>query len=252
MPGRWVVVVPVKDAAAGKTRLSGALDDGSRTALARAMALDTVAAAVSCPAVGVVVVVTADMVVARDASDDGRTLRTETGIGKGVGNGVGVGVGTTVRVVPEPPHTGARSGLDAAAAAGVAAARALVPAASVGVLLGDLPALRPDDLAAALAAAEAHPRCLVADVAGTGTTLLTVADGARFDSRFGAGSAAAHVALGYVLLDVAEASTLRHDVDLPADLEVLRELRPGPRTTRVLGHLGAGGDGGLAEAEQQP
>ena len=228
MPGRWVVVVPVKDATAGKTRLSAALDGRSRVALARAMALDTIAAAVGCPPVGLVVVVTGDEVVRREAPALAPSLGRLAGASSDV---------ATVRVVPEPPHAGQRSGLDAAAAAGVAAGRALVPTAQVGVLLGDLPALRPDDLAEALAAAEGHRRALVPDAPGTGTTLLTVAAGVEFDSRFGVGSAAAHVALGYAPLDVDVASTLRHDVDLPVDLERVRVLRPGPRTARLLDRL---------------
>lgn len=231
MPGRWVVVVPVKDATAGKTRLSGALDGRSRVALARAMALDTITAAVSCPKVGLVVVVTADEEVRRDAPALAQSLSRVAGP---------EGNTATVRVVPEPSHAGQRSGLDAAAAAGVAAGRALVPTAPVGVLLGDLPALRPDDLADALVAAEARPRAMVPDAPGAGTTLLAVGNGVQFDSRFGAGSAAAHVGLGYVRLDVPPDSTLRHDVDLPVDLEKVRAMRPGPRTARLLDRLLAG------------
>ncbi|GEL93692.1 2-phospho-L-lactate guanylyltransferase [Cellulomonas composti] len=218
----WSVVVPVKDAAAGKTRLGGVLDDRARTALVRAMALDTIAAAAACAAVGQVVVVTADEVVAREAIQARRPVWARA---------------AGVRVVPEPSHAGARSGLDAAAGVGVAAARATAPSAHVGVLLGDLPTLRPADLALALDAAAAHERAMVADAPGTGTTLLTFAGGAAFDSRFGAGSAAAHAALGHVVLDVPAASTLRQDVDLPTDLEALRERHPGPRTARLLDRL---------------
>jgi len=248
VPGRWVVVVPVKDAAAGKTRLAGALDDRSRTALARAMALDTIAAAAACEAVGVVVVVTADRVVAAEAAgvrpgydraameavggrpcDDRAVMETSAGRPRAGG--------AAVRVISEPSHAGARSGLDAAAFAGVANARTLAPAAPVAVLLGDLPALRPEDLGAALVVAEEHARAMVADAPGTGTTLLTISAAAPFDSRFGAGSAAAHVALGYVPLDIADTSTLRRDIDLPADLDTLLTLHPGPHTARLLNRL---------------
>ena len=248
MPGSWVIVIPVKDAAAGKTRLSASLDDRSRAALARAMALDTIAAAAACLLVGAVVVVTPDAVVAGDAGQAARAAphdRAALARGGLVSDAARADrpSGPLVRVVPEPPHAGARSGLDAAAAAGVAAAHALAPAASVGVLLGDLPALRPDDLAEALTLAESlilaegRPRAMVADSSGTGTTLLTVAAGSPFDSRFGAGSAAAHAALGYLPLDVDAASTLRRDVDLPGDLDMLGRLDPGPRTARLLDRL---------------
>lgn len=282
-----MIVIPVKDAAAGKTRLSGSLDDRSRAALARAMALDTIAAAAACPLVGAVVVVTPDAVVAGEAGEAARTASLHLAGSAVRGRGgdaarVDRHTGAFVRVVPEPPHEGARSGLDAAAAAGVTAARALAPTAPVGVLLGDLPALRPDDLAEALtlaetsslaevptlaeeptlaeastlaempasadvptlaeapSLAEARSRAMVADSSGTGTTLLTIAAGSPFDSRFGVGSAAAHAAIGYTPLGVDPESTLRRDVDLPADLEALPLLRLGSRTARLLDRLTVG------------
>ena len=58
---RWVVVVPVKPAADGKTRLAGVLSASARERLVRAMALDTIAAALATPGVVRVVVVTADV-----------------------------------------------------------------------------------------------------------------------------------------------------------------------------------------------
>ncbi|WP_024288797.1 2-phospho-L-lactate guanylyltransferase [Cellulomonas sp. KRMCY2] len=238
----WSVVVPVKDAAVGKTRLGGVLDERARAALVRAMALDTISAATACAVVAQVVVVTADEVVARQAPTIGRTP------GRVARRAPGSASVAAVQVVDEPSRAGAPSGLDAAAAAGVAVARSSALAAPVGVLLGDLPALRPDDLMAALDAAWPHARAMVADADGTGTTVLTVGGGVPFASRFGTGSAAAHAALGYVRLDVAVESTLRHDVDVPADLDALRALRPGPRTARVLDRLFAGGDGPVRAA----
>lgn len=211
---RWVVVVPVKTAAAGKTRLAGVLPETRRRALVRAMALDTVAAAVAAPGVVRVLVVTADGPV-RD------------------------GLPAGAEPVAEPPALVMRGdapepGLDAAVLAGAAAAVALDAEAGVAVLLGDLPALRPGDLAAALDLAAPHDRAVVADADGTGTTLLTVAPGVVVRPRFGTGSAAAHEALGHVRLDLPVTSSLRRDVDLPADLaSAAREA--GPRTRAVLG-----------------
>ena len=51
---QWTVIIPVKPAAIGKSRL------GLGPELARAIALDTVAAVVACDAVDRVIVVTAD------------------------------------------------------------------------------------------------------------------------------------------------------------------------------------------------
>lgn len=190
----WVVVVPVKPAAEGKTRLAGFLSAGDRAALARAMALDTIEAAAATPGVARVLVVTSD--------DELRSL---------------------VPVVVDDPG----GGLNAAIRAGLA--RADGP---VAVLLGDLPALRPGDLRRALDLAERHPRAFVADADGTGTTLLTGL--VALTPRFGPGSAAAHEADGHVRLDIPTGSSLRRDVDVPADLSAVARLGVGPRTTAVL------------------
>jgi 2-phospho-L-lactate guanylyltransferase len=205
--GRWVVVVPVKDASRGKTRLAEVLEPGARAALVRAMALDTVDAVLAAPEVGRVLVVTADPVVSVEAARDRR-----------------------VRVLPEPAG-------EPAVSAGVAAARAEIPGAPVGVLLGDLPGLDPAELGAALRAAAEHPRAVIPDAEGTGTTLLTVAPAEPFTPRFGGGSAAAHRALGHVAIDLPAGSTLRQDVDVPADLTALLARGIGGRTGALLRRL---------------
>lgn len=55
---QWTLVVPVKALARAKSRLSDTADDGLRPGLALAFAQDTVAAALACPAVADVAVVT--------------------------------------------------------------------------------------------------------------------------------------------------------------------------------------------------
>jgi len=216
---RWVLVVPVKDARRGKSRLADVLEPGARAALVRAMALDTVSAALACPRVARLLVVTADAQVAAAA-----------------------GALARVRVLPEPAAPaadppGGWHALNRAVSAGVDAARAEAPGAPVGVLLGDLPGLDPDEVDAVLAAAGAHPRAVLPDAGGTGTTLLTAGPGEPLDPRFGGGSAAAHAALGHVVLDVPAASALRHDVDVPADLEALVARGVGGRTGALLRRL---------------
>lgn len=219
LPGRWILVVPVKDARRGKTRLADVLEPGARAALVRAMALDTVEAVLGCPRVVRVLVVTADPDVTAAASALPR-----------------------VRVLPEPAAAagdapGGWASLDRAVSAGVAAARAEAPTAHVGVLLGDLPGLDPAELDAALAAAEGHPLAVLPDAEGTGTTLLTARAGERLRPAFGGGSAAAHQRLGHVEIALPEASTLRHDVDVPADLAALVERGVGGRTGALLRRL---------------
>jgi 2-phospho-L-lactate guanylyltransferase len=147
------------------------------------------------------------------------------------------GVATRARrlgatVVPDPGE-----GLDAAVGAGRDAAVGATPGAPVAVLLGDLPALRADDLVAALEAAARHTRSVVPDAAGTGTVLLTSLDGERLLPSFGAGSAARHEAAGYARLDL-DLPRLRRDVDDDADLAVALSLGVGPATAAVLSGRG--------------
>ena len=198
----WVVVVPVKPAAAGKSRLTVAGID--RVALARAIARDTIDAAAQAAGVGLVVVVTDDP----DAA-------------------------TTVPSAPAAPVTVVADpggGLNAAIAAGTAA-HAHRPRAA---LLGDVAGLRPSELAAALRDAAAVDRAVVPDAEGTGSTLLTAAAGVEWGSRFGLDSFARHRRLGAAPLGVDAASGLRRDVDTAAQLDSLGELAVGPRTAALL------------------
>ncbi|NKY22771.1 2-phospho-L-lactate guanylyltransferase [Cellulomonas denverensis] len=214
MSRRWVLVVPVKDARRGKTRLAEVLEPGARAALVRAMALDTIEAVSDCPLVARVLVVTGDGPVAQAAA---RLPRAG--------------------VLPEPAAQVGDTGwaaLDRAVVAGVDRARIEAPGAPVAVLLGDLPGLDPEELSAALT--EAGPeRCVVPDAEGTGTTLLTVGPG-EVEPRFGPGSAAAHQAVGHRRLDL-DLPTLRQDVDLPADLRRVIDRRVGGRTQALLDRL---------------
>jgi 2-phospho-L-lactate guanylyltransferase len=202
---RWIVVVPVKPPARGKSRLE--VPGVDRAALAHAIALDTLEAATACEAVAQVVVVTNDPALARES-----------------------GTIPALRFVPE----GEARGLDAAVATGIAA---MDPAARMprAALLGDLPALRPADLSDALRAAASVPRAVVADAEGTGSTLVTAAPGVPWQSSFGEGSFARHLALGCTALEIPDASTLRRDVDTADQLGVASALGLGPRTAALLG-----------------
>lgn len=200
MTDEWTVIVPVKPAVSAKTRLTDAGVD--RATLARALALDTIAAAASATRVAEVVVVTDDPDVAAQAA---RLKR--------------------VRVVGE----GEPAGLDAAVATGARSA-----SGAKAAMLGDLPALRPEDLDAALDAADGVERGLVRDAEGTGSTLVTARAGAVWLSAFGEDSASRHLLLGCVDLDVPGGSTLRRDVDTVEQLAEAQELGVGPRTTALL------------------
>ena len=136
-------------------------------------------------------------------------------------------------------------GLVAAVEAGLAAVDPDLTSARA-VLLGDVPALAPHDLDAALelGLAVATPgRAFVADAAGSGTTLVIAAPGEAHALRFGADSARLHREAGYQELAIASGSPLRRDVDTVDDLlELARlhdagELTLGSRTRAALDNL---------------
>jgi len=207
----WTLVLPVKGGRRAKSRLGGA------AYLAPAIALDTLEAVLGCPEVATAVVVTADPAISGQATALGARVRRERNPG---------------------------AGLDAAVRQGLTGL-----AGPVGVLLADLPALRPDDLSQALhavsialepARADAPVRIgaepprwvVVPDAEGTGTVLLAgTADAIR--PSFGPASAAAHVRLGAMRLDLS-APRLRRDVDTPADLEQAVRLGVGRNVAAAL------------------
>ena len=208
---RWHLVLPLKEAALGKSRLT--LPPGlSRTEVARAVARDTLEAVCGTLPPHRVTVVTSDRHARRLAEAAG------------------------VAVVPDPG-----AGLDEAIRAGWARTPDAAvdgqtddPAGGVdgwAALLGDLPALRPEELAQALATCAAYPAAVVPDADGTGTVLLTSTTGVP-EPRFGPGSAARHARTATLLeLDL---PGLRRDVDTVADLRAAVALGVGPHTRAVL------------------
>jgi len=179
----WTVVIPVKAPAGAKTRLAAAVPPAEREALARAFALDTIVAALAARTVARVIVVGDDPSLAGGAE----FLAEPTDGPRGLTRAIAYGIA----------H--ARSGDDEAG---------LRP---VAVLLGDLPALAPESLDAALEAASRHPLAFVRDADGTGTTLATASAGTELRPHFGADSAARHAAAGFVELEAS--ARLRRDVD---------------------------------------
>lgn len=206
---QWTLVVPVKPLARAKSRLSDTADDGVRPGLALAFAQDTVAAALACPAV-------ADVAVVTDDARAGRELR-ELG----------------AAVVGDEPG----GGLNAALTHGTAAVRAARPRSPVAALNADLPALRPVELARVLQAAGQFPRTFLPDAAGIGTTLLTALPGRELSPAFGPDSRARHRASGAVELRLGAVDSVRQDVDTGPDLRTALVLGVGPRTAAVAARL---------------
>jgi 2-phospho-L-lactate guanylyltransferase len=205
---QWTLVVPVKPPSRAKSRLARAVSDALRPSLALAFALDTVSAALACPRVRDVAVVT----------DDVRAGRELAALG--------------ARIV-----TGEPGGLNAALAYGASAVRALRPGAPVAALNADLPALRPAELALVLDEAARFPRAFLADAARVGTTLLSAAPGQELRPAFGPGSRARHAASGAVELLADPVESVRQDVDTGEDLRAALALGTGPRTTAAAAGL---------------
>lgn len=206
MSAAWGAVVPVKLLTLAKSRLDS-YGGKARAELALAFADDVVAAALRCPLIERVVVVTDD-VRAADA------LRRP---------------GTCV--VADLPG----AGLNRALAHVAGLLRASDPGLGVVALTADLPALRADDLTAALA--QVARRAFVPDLQGVGTTLLAAAPGHRLEPAYGEASRRRHRASGAT--ELSAPAGLRRDVDTPADLREALLLGVGPRTSAVVARLHA-------------
>ncbi|MDH6122164.1 2-phospho-L-lactate guanylyltransferase [Kitasatospora sp. GAS204A] len=217
----WSLVLPVKSLARAKSRL-GPYAGARRPELALAFALDTVAAALRCPAVAQVLVVSRDPVAGDRLAALGALLVTD-----------------------EPDEADEQSrqhgqlvdGLNPALAHGAAHARRLRPDAPLAVLSADLPALRPAELARVLGAVPAGARAFLADAPGIGTTLLACATGQPLRPAFGGASRQRHAAGGALELALPDVPSVRRDVDTAADLAEALALGVGPHTRAVAAAL---------------
>ncbi len=195
VPGTpWWVVVPAKSPWIGKSRL------GAGPEWARALLLDTLEAVLASPEVARVVVVTDDA------------------------DAWGFAPGARIQTVVDPG-----SGLTHAIEAGLQA----VPqrSAPVVIVLGDVPGLRSQEFTDALRAARREGLLAVPDHDGSGTTMTFASSAAAHLPRFGVGSFQKHLDAGYAAMALPHESSLRFDVDTPADL-VAAHL--GPRTRALL------------------
>lgn len=204
---RFAVLLPVKPLAVAKSRLAG-LGDETRRSLARAFALDTAAACLASQEVGGVLVVTDDALVAAALGAIG------------------------CAAIPDGVSDDLNGSLRQAAAEAHRRWPGLAPVA----LCGDLPALDPADLDAALRSVASGTSAYVADAEGVGTTLYTAPVGA-FAPRFGLDSRALHEALGAQPVG-GVLPTLRRDVDDEDDLRAAAALGLGVHTREAVASLG--------------
>ena len=201
---RWRVIVPVKGQLAAKSRLHPPAGV-ARADLAHAFALDTITAAVALMPPAHLVVVTSDELTATFVRDHGGTVIADEG--GGLNPAVRQGIQHVERVLGQGP---------------------------VAVLLGDIPALRPEDLADALSACSLHPRAMVPDASGSGTVLLSALCPHDIHPQFGPDSAREH-ARDCVRLDL-DLPGLRTDVDDDQALRRALAIGVGRHTAAVL-HL---------------
>ncbi|CAN5567249.1 2-phospho-L-lactate guanylyltransferase [soil metagenome] len=208
---RFAVLVPVKPPAFAKSRL-GDLGDAVRRDLATAFAVDTVTAALACPSVERVLVVTDDHELAAGLVDLG------------------------VDVLPD----GAVDDLNGTLRLAAAEMHRREPTLRLVALCADVPALRADELALALDAAAPSGLSFVADADGVGTTAVVAATLDDFTPCFGPGSRQRHLDAGAHEIDSVDVPTLRRDVDDRAALAEARRLGLGRRTALVVTRLGLG------------
>ena len=239
----WTVLLPVKVLARAKSRLA-VLAGARRWELALAMASDTVAAVAGCPEVARVVVVTSDPVAGERLAALGAVVVPD--------------VHRVEQQKQQQSADGSQDALNAALLHGAAVASRRWPGTGLVALTADLPALRPEELAAALraaaevavarqvdAAGETGARgagsSFVPDAAGVGTTLYAAVPGGDFRPAFGGASRARHAAAGAAelaldgLLDGVPG--LRRDVDTADDLRAAIALGAGFRTTALAAEL---------------
>ncbi len=209
MGGDVGLIIAVKRLAVAKTRLAPVFSAPTRERVVLAMLLDTIAAAAKAPALRGITVVTPDGVAAEAARQLGADVLadpTPDGHPDPLNNAI-VAAESLIASAPEPPP-------------------------NIVVLQGDLPALQPQELSQAIAAARAHQRSFVADRHGSGTAAL-FAFGSPLQPAFGADSAQRHRSSGAMELTGAWPG-LRCDIDTPDDLQAARRLGVGGATAQAI------------------
>jgi 2-phospho-L-lactate/phosphoenolpyruvate guanylyltransferase len=199
----WAII-PAKSPDAAKARLAPALSAAERAALARRFFRGTVEAALACPALAGVIVVS--------ASPELRALAVELG----------------AHAWPDPPSPGTPrqwggDALNAAIAFGCARAAALGATAAL-VLPADLPLLAPTVIAEFLDEAGDAAVALAPDRANVGTNALLLRPPRALAPAFGPASFDRHRAAARargLSVAVVRRPALALDLDTPADLALL-------------------------------
>lgn len=202
----WCIIVPVSATDAAKTRLRPLGE--MRTALARSLAHDVLAAVAASPAVGRILLVGDGSLLPAAAAEHRRTELVNVPVAE----------------------------LNAAITAAESHARAL-GYQRVAVVVADIACVRSRDIDALLSRARSITRGYVHDHRGGGTTVLTTT-GPALGPKFGPGSAARHRSSGAVSLEAS--ARVRLDIDDPADVTVAAAYGLGPATLATLAAAGRG------------
>jgi len=193
---RTSLLIPASALQVAKSRV--ALPAPMRRDLAQSLLTHTLTESLSARRVGMVLVITADPVLAEVATALGASVEIE-----------------------RPPY-----GLNRAVLTGRRRLAKDEPRCDIAVLVSDLPLLDRDELDAAVGEFHAGWRPLVvADRSGRGTTFLMHSRGCMPPTRFGPGSSLAHAQLGYRRAR-GEVPGLRHDLDTLDDLRTVVAPRP--------------------------
>jgi len=221
-----VALIPLRTG--GKSRLGAALAPAARDRLVLAM-LDDVVAAVQGAGITDVRILAGSSAAARAATERGLAAIPDPT------------PGTDPDLEAGPPGSGTPRVADGdrRLRAAVDAGLAVVPAGAVRlVLAADLPRLTATEVAAVLA----DPADVaLAPTAGGGTALLRLGPHVVITTRYGPGSAHAHVAAAEQAghsVSVLDLPGARHDVDAAVDLDGLARMldgaSPGPATAAFL------------------
>ncbi len=193
----WAIV-PVKPLRSGKTRLANVLTQEQRTDLNRRLLAHTVDTLKAIPEIEHVLVVSRDPAALSLAREHGARTEKESGA----------------------PH------LNVALRRATAVAKSYAPH---GILIvpADLPLIEPDDVRAMLKLADQPPVVVIApDHHHDGTNALLVCPAGLIEYEFGPGSFQRHcerAVQAAARLEVCDLPSLALDMDLPEDLEQVRQ-----------------------------
>jgi 2-phospho-L-lactate guanylyltransferase len=204
-----IAVVPFKDLASAKERLSDRLDPAARRSLVLAMMDDVLGALTGASGVSGLLVVTREPEIVRRASRFG------------------------AEILQEPANDGHTAAVHRAV-------RELERRGTASMLCvsGDLPAVQPEEIEAMLRSLGPPPSVvLVPSRNGQGTNAVLVAPPAALPLRFGEPSFPSHLSRARELglrTEVLELAGLGLDIDTPEDLDVFLQGRRDTTTSQFL------------------